>query len=300
MQSPGPRHWAMLGYLTVFWGLAFFLIAVGLRGLPPLTLVVVRLAVGALALYPVMRWQGGRLPVEAAWWLRFAVLALLGNLVPFSLIAWAETRITSGQAGLLMALMPISTVLLAHLFVAHEQLTRKRLLGIMLGFAGVGILVGADAVRALGGGQLVAQLAVIAATLAYAVNAVYTKRLPHIDTLVVATGSLLVGTVILAPVALVVEQPWHVVPGVDALVAVMVLGVFSTGLATWVYFRVVSDCGPGFLSIINYMIPAVAFVAGVAFLNEPAEWSQFAGLLVICAGIFLSQSRVAPPATDKP
>ncbi len=86
----------------------------------------------------------------------------------------------------------------------------------------------------------------------------------------------------------------------DALVAVVVLGVFSTGLATWVYFRVVSDCGPGFLSIINYMIPAVAFVAGVAFLDEPAEWSQFAGLLVICAGIFLSQSRGALSATDKP
>ena len=209
MQSPGPRHWAMLGYLTVFWGLAFFLIAVGLRGLPPLTLVVVRLAVGAAALYPVMRWQGGRLPVEGEWWVRFAVLAVLGNLVPFSLISWAETRITSGQAGLLMALMPISTVLLAHIFVAHEQLTRRRLLGILLGFVGVGILVGAEAVRALGGGQLVAQLAVIAATLAYAVNAVYTKRLPHIDTLVVATGSLLIGTLMLAPAALVLERPWE-------------------------------------------------------------------------------------------
>ncbi len=300
MQSPGPRHWAMLGYLTVFWGLAFFLIAVGLRGLPPLTLVVVRLAVGAAALYPVMRWQGGRLPVEGEWWVRFAVLAVLGNLVPFSLISWAETRITSGQAGLLMALMPISTVLLAHIFVAHEQLTRRRLLGILLGFVGVGILVGAEAVRALGGGQLVAQLAVIAATLAYAVNAVYTKRLPHIDTLVVATGSLLIGTLMLAPVALVLERPWERVPGADAWLAVVVLGVFSTGLATWVYFRVVSDCGPGFLSIINYMIPAVAFLAGVFFLDEPAAFSQFAGLLVICAGIFLSQSRTSPPGDAKP
>jgi drug/metabolite transporter (DMT)-like permease len=290
----------MLGYLTVFWGLAFFLIAVGLRGLPPLTLVVVRLAVGAAALYPVMRWQGGRLPVEGEWWVRFAVLAVLGNLVPFSLISWAETRISSGQAGLLMALMPISTVLLAHIFVAHEQLTRRRLLGILLGFVGVGILVGAEAVRALGGGQLVAQLAVIAATLAYAVNAVYTKRLPHIDTLVVATGSLLIGTLMLAPVALVLERPWERVPGADAWLAVVVLGVFSTGLATWVYFRVVSDCGPGFLSIINYMIPAVAFLAGVFFLDEPAAFSQFAGLLVICAGIFLSQSRTSPPGDAKP
>jgi drug/metabolite transporter (DMT)-like permease len=290
----------MLAYLTVFWGLAFYLIAVGLRGLPPLTLVVVRLAVGAAALYPLMRWQGGRLPVEGAWWVRFAVLAMLGNLVPFSLISWAETRITSGQAGLLMALMPISTVLLAHLFVAHEQITRRRMMGILLGFIGVGILVGADAVSALGGGQLLAQLAVIAATLAYAVNAVYTKRLPQIDTLVVATGSLLIGTVMLAPVALLLEQPWQQLPGLDAVMAVLVLGVFSTGLATWVYFRVVSDCGPGFLSIINYMIPAVAFVAGVAFLDEPAGWSQFAGLLVICAGIFLSQSRATTPQAGEP
>ena len=295
MQTPGPRHWAMLAYLTVFWGLAFYLIAVGLRGLPPLTLVVIRLAVGAAALYPLMRWQGGRLPVEGAWWARFAVLALLGNLVPFSLISWAETRITSGQAGLLMALMPISTVMLAHLFVAHEQLTRRRLLGIVLGFIGVSILVGADALAAMGGGQLVAQLAVIAATLAYAVNAVYTKRLPHIDTLVVATATLVIGTIMLAPIALLLEQPWRQVPGTDALLAVVVLGVFSTGLATWVYFRVVSDCGPGFLSIINYIIPAVAFIAGVAFLGEPAAWSQFAGLLVICGGIFLSQSRSAIP-----
>ena len=281
----------MLGFLTVFWGLAFFLIAVGLRGFPPLTLVVIRLAVGAAALYPLMRWQGGRLPTEGAWWARFAALALMGNLIPFSLISWAETRITSGQAGLLMALMPISTILLAHLFVAHEQLTSRRLSGIALGFVGVGILVGADAVSSLGGGQLIAQLAVILATLAYAVNAVYTKRLPTIDTLVVATGSLIIGTLMLAPIALIIEQPWHHAPSLDAVSAVVVLGVFSTGLATWVYFRVVSDCGPGFLSIINYMIPAVAYVAGVLFLGEPAEWSQFAGLLVICAGIFLSQAR---------
>lgn len=282
----------MLGYLTVFWGFAFYLIAVGLRGFPPLTLVLLRLAVGAAALYPLMRWQGGRLPREPRWWLRFAILSILGNLIPFSLISWSETRISSGQAGLLMALMPISTVLLAHLFVAHEQLTRRRLLGIALGFVGVTILVGSDTLRQLGGGQLLAQLAVIAATLAYAVNAVYTKRLPHIDTLVVATGSLLVGALMLAPLVLLVDRPWQLAPQLDAWLAVIALGVFATGLATWVYFRVVSDCGPAFMSIINYIIPAVAFAAGVLFLAEPASWYQLIGLLVICAGIALSQPRI--------
>jgi drug/metabolite transporter (DMT)-like permease len=281
----------MLAYLSVSWGLAFYLIAVALRGFGPLTVVLLRLLVGALVLYPIMRWQGGRLPAELHWWVRFALLSACGNLLPFSLITWSETRISSGQAGLLMALMPISTVLLAHVFVAHEQLTRRRLLGIGLGFAGVTVLVGAEALSEFGGAQLLAQLAVLVATLSYAVNAVYTKRLPHIDTLVVATGSLIAGTLMLLPVALVLEQPWLTRAPIDAWLAAIALGVFATGLATWVYFKVVSDCGPGFLSVINYLIPAIAFAAGVVFLGEAARPSQFVGLLVICAGIALSQPR---------
>jgi drug/metabolite transporter (DMT)-like permease len=281
----------MLAYLSVSWGLAFYLIAVALRGFGPLTVVLLRLLVGALVLYPIMRWQGGRLPAELHWWVRFALLSACGNLLPFSLITWSETRISSGQAGLLMALMPISTVLLAHVFVAHEQLTRRRLLGIGLGFAGVAVLVGAEALSEFGGAQLLAQLAVLVATLSYAVNAVYTKRLPHINTLVVATGSLIAGTLMLLPVALVLEQPWLTRAPIDAWLAAIALGVFATGLATWVYFKVVSDCGPGFLSVINYLIPAIAFAAGVVFLGEAARPSQFVGLLVICAGIAMSQPR---------
>ena len=138
---------------------------------------------------------------------------------------------------------------------------------------------------------MLAQLAVLVATLSYAVNAVYTKRLPPIDTLVVATGSLIAGTVMLLPVVLVLEQPWLAHAQLDAWLAAIALGVFATGLATWVYFKVVSDCGPGFLSVINYLIPAIAFAAGVVFLGEAARPSQFVGLLVICAGIALSQPR---------
>ena len=178
----------MLAYLSLFWGLAFYLIAVALRGFPPLTVVWLRLLVGAGVLYMIMRWQGGRLPMEGAWWIRFVLLSLCGNLLPFSLISWGQTRITSGQAGLLMALMPISTVLLAHFYVAHEQLTSRRLLGIGLGFIGVAVLVGTEALREFGGAQLLGQLAVLAATLSYAVNSVYTKRLPPINTLVVSTA----------------------------------------------------------------------------------------------------------------
>ena len=300
MQAPRPKHWLMISFLSLAWGLAFYLIAVGLESFPPLTVVNIRLAVGALTLYIIMHWQGYSLPRSVHWWRRFCLLAITGNLIPFSMISWAETRISSAQAGLLMALMPISTLVLAHFFVHNDTLTPRRLIGISLGFLGVMVLIGGDALAGIGGKALTAQLAVLVATLAYASNAVYTKSIPSINTLVVATGSLIVGTLILLPFTLTIEQPQVHTASARSLLATLTLGVISTGLATWVYFRVITDCGPTFLSIINYMIPAIAFAAGVLFLSEPAAPSQFLGLIVILLGIALTQNssvtRLIKPA----
>ncbi|MEP6391248.1 MAG: DMT family transporter [Halioglobus sp.] len=293
MHNPQPRHWAMLAFLSLFWGFAFYLIAVGLESFAPFTLVNLRLAIGAATLYAVMRCYGYSLPTEPVWWWRFLLLSILGNLLPFTLISWAETRISSAQAGLLMALMPITTMVLAHFYVHGDSLTPRRIAGVLLGLAGVVVLIGGDVLSGIGAGHLIAQLAVLLSTLAYAVNSIYTKRIPQINTLVVATGSLILGTVLLLPFTLVIDRPWTVALDSRSLMAVVVLGVFSTGLATWVYFKVVSDCGPSFLSIINYVIPVLAFGAGVLLLNEPAQPSQFVGLVAICIGIALTQNRRA-------
>ena len=291
MQQPRLIHWAMLGFLSVAWGFAFYLIALGLQDFSPLTVVNIRLLVGAMTLYLIMRWQGYTLPPPGGWWGRFSVLAITGNLVPFSLISWAETRISSSQAGLLMALMPITTMVLSHFYVQDDVLTPRRLAGVLLGFLGVLVLVGGDVLAGMGGGTLIAQLAVLLATMAYATNAVYTKRMPTINTLVVATGSLIIGSLMLLPVTLYLEQPTLVDASASSLLATVLLGVVSTGLATWVFFRVVTDCGPGFLSIINYIIPAIAFAAGVMFLGESAAPSQFMGLLLVLIGIAMTQNR---------
>jgi drug/metabolite transporter (DMT)-like permease len=296
MQQPRLLHWCLLFLLSLLWGSAFYLIAVGLRGFPPLTLVDLRLAVGALALYPIMRWRGLTLPREPAWWLRFGLLSLAGNLLPFSLISWAETRIASAQAGLLMALMPITTLVLAHFFVSGETITPRRLSGVLLGLLGVTVLIGGNVVENMGDGQLLAQLAVLAATVGYAVNAVYTKTLPRIDNIVVATGTLAAGAVLLLPWALYLEQPWQHSPAPAPILATLALGTLSTGLATWIYFRLVADCGPAFLAVINYLIPAIAFAAGVILLGERAAVSQFLGLLLVCLGIALTQRRPSPVA----
>jgi len=281
----------MLAFLSLVWGFAFYLIAVGLESFAPLTVVNVRLAVGATTLYGIMRYYGYSLPRERVWWWRFLLLSFLGNLLPFTLISWAETRISSAQAGLLMALMPITTMVLAHFFVHGDSLTPRRITGVLLGLVGVIVLIGGDVLSGISAGSLIAQLAVLLSTLAYAVNSVYTKRIPTTNTLVVATGSLILGTLVLLPITLVIDKPWMLDPDGISVIAVVLLGVFSTGLATWVYFKVVSDCGPSFLSIINYAIPVLAFAAGVVLLNEPAHPSQFAGLVAICIGIALTQNQ---------
>ena len=284
----------MLGCLCMAWGLAFLLIAIGLKSFPPLTLVTLRLAVGAFVLYLIMRWQGLKLPADRRWWMRFILLTMLGNLIPFTLISWGQLHIASSQAGLLMALVPISTMVLAHFFVAYERLTAQRILGVLAGFAGVAALVGGEALSGLGGASLPAQLAIIAATFSYAVNNVFSKRLPAHNGLVTATGSLITGALVILPFCLLLEQPWDLQIDTGPLLASIALGVFSTGLATWIYFVVVSNCGPNFLSLINYIIPALSFAAGALLLGEAVNSWQFVGLVAICSGIAISQHRRPP------
>jgi drug/metabolite transporter (DMT)-like permease len=291
LQQPRLYHWLLIAFLAIVWGFAFYLIAIALRSFPPVTLVTLRLIIGAVVLSIIVRWKGLSLPSEPLWWWYFSLLAVTGNLIPFTLITWAETRIPSSQAGLIMALMPISTMVLAHYFIAHEALTTRRVIGVVLGFGGVMILVGAQGVTDIGGVGLWAQLACVLATFAYAINAVFVKRLPKKNGLVVAAGSLIAGSLIFTPVALWLDQPWTLMPTTESWLAILALGVMATALATWIYFTVINDVGPSFLSIINYLIPAISFAVGVVLLSEPAELSKIGGLIIVCVGIAISQPR---------
>jgi drug/metabolite transporter (DMT)-like permease len=193
-----------------------------------------------------------------------------------------------------MALMPIATLLLAHWLLDHEPLTWRRFAGVVLGFTGVALLVGDDLLSAGSSGQWPGQLAALLATVSYAFNGVYAKRLPAQEPVVLSLGTLGVGSILLAVPALWTEL---VGPGLDltagATGVLVVLGVMATGVATWCYFVVVTERGPGFLSTINYLIPAVAFAAGTLFLAEPWGWEHLIALAMILAGVGLIQVRQA-------
>ena len=230
------KHWALLGYLVLVWGFAFALIAVALESFHPLFIVWCRLWMGALVVWCVWRWRQQRWRLGREWWPRLTVLSLTGNIIPFSLIAWAEQSVPSAEVGILMALMPIATLVLAHRLLDHEPLTWRRFAGVVVGFAGVALLVGDDLLSAGASGQWPGQVATLLATVSYAFNGVYAKRLPAENPVALSVGTLAIGSLLLAMPALCAQLAG---PGFDvtagAISVLVVLGVMATGVATWCY-----------------------------------------------------------------
>jgi drug/metabolite transporter (DMT)-like permease len=283
--------WALLMALVAMWGSAFLFIKLGVATVPPMTLVAARLVLGVAVLLPLVYMLGLRLPPPGAAWLPFILLALLGNAIPFYLITWGQQTVPSALAGILMAAMPLATMVLAHFTVAGEHMTRNRVLGFALGFLGIMSLMGPAALGGLGGSSLdvLAQLAILAGALCYAANSVLTRRLVKSEFLVSATAMLLVASVVVVPIALVIDRPWELAPSASSILSILWLGVGPTAVATICYFQLISSAGPTFMSIVNYLSPCIAVVLGVALLGEEPGVSAYAGLALILTGIAVSQ-----------
>ena len=293
MAKHGVAEWVLLLALTAMWGLAFMFIKLGVATVPPATLAAGRLAIGAAVLYAVMRARGLALPPPGRRWLPFAALAIVGNCAPFYLISWGQQFIDSALAGILMGVMPLATLLLAHFFVAGERMTAGRALGFSLGLAGVVVLMGPTALTGLGGSLLkvAAQATVLAGALCYAANSVLARRLVATDFLVASTAVLIVASALMVPVALIFDRNWVLAPSVGSIAAIVWLGIGPTALATILYFRLIAAAGPTFMSLVNYLSPVVALLAGVALLGEEPGVTALAGLGLILLGIALSRRR---------
>jgi drug/metabolite transporter (DMT)-like permease len=280
--------WVLLLALTAMWGTAFLFIKLGVATVPPATLVAGRVALGALVLYIALRWRGLALPPPGRAWLPFALIALVGNSAPFFLISWGQRTIDSALAGILMAVMPLTTLLLAHFFVAGERMTAWRAIGFCVGFSGIVVLMGPAALAGLHT-NVAAQLAVLAGAVCYAANSVISRRLIAADFLVASTAVMIVATVMALPLALVLDRPWTLAPGAGSLAAIAWLGIGPTALATLLYFKLIATAGPTFMSLVNYLSPVVAVVAGVTLLGEQPGPTAFAGLCLILLGIAVSR-----------
>jgi drug/metabolite transporter (DMT)-like permease len=285
--------WALLLALVAMWGSSFMFNKLGVATVPPLTLVAGRLAIGALTLLAVLYAKGVRLPPGGPVWIAYTVLGIVGNALPFFLITWGQQAIDSALAGILMAAMPLATLVLAHFFVHGERMTAGRAAGFVLGFLGILVLMGPAAMRSMGGSalQVIAQLSVLCGALCYSANSVMARLLVRSDFLVASAGTLLVSAVIVLPLALAIDKPWTLQPAHSSLAAILWLGLGPTALATILYFRLISSAGPTFMSLVNYLSPAVAVFLGVTLLGEQPGVNAYAGLVLILSGIAFSQWR---------
>lgn len=283
MSNNPVRDFVFLLILATVWSSSFTVIKIGVETVPPVTLAMARVAIGAGLLYLWMKIKGHDLPTELRLWWSFFLIGCFGNAFPFTLINWGEQSIPSGLAAIIIATMPLVTLILGRLF-SDELLSPRRLFGVSLGFVGVVVLIGPQEILALGD-QVMRQLAVAAAAVCYAISAILVRKLPTAKPLEHGAGVLIASTAVLLPASLVADRPWTLDLSAQAVASMVYLGVFPTAVATMLLIMVIASRGVTFLALNNYIIPLLGVVWGVMFLNETVGTEALIALALIFTGI---------------
>lgn len=289
-EAPGLKGWSGLAALALSWGSAFAFIAIAVETLPPSVVAFGRLALAAILMTIWMLHRGRRLPALVdKRWLWFAALGLFGNTLPFVLIAIGQREVPSGVAGILMGMTPLAIIAAAHFVLPGERLTLAKVAGFLIGFSGIILLVGPSALQGMLSTSFLMQMLIFGATLAYATNAILYQLGPETPPSVVASGSLISAAVLTAPLAIydLVLGP-AITPSLASLGAVAALGVLPTAIATIIYMGIARKVGAGFIALVNYAVPVVAALIGVA-LGEALAPTAWAALAIILAGIFIAR-----------
>ncbi len=294
LERPRPmraQDWLLLVLLSVLWGATFFFIAIANPEVPPFTLVLARVAVAAVVLVPLVFLLGFRLPADLSGWRPFIVQAIINNVIPFTLMVYGQQRIASGLAAVLNATTPLFTLIVARLF-AGETMTATKVLGVLLGAAGVAVLIGPDALTANASG-VIGMMCILGGTLSYAFSALWMRRLRHIPPLVSSAAQLTCSSLVLLPMAAFVDRFWLLPqPSTPAMLAVLCLAVFSTALAYIVFFRISASAGPSNVMLVTLLIPVTATALGVLVLGETLTLHQAAGALIIASGLVVIDGRL--------
>ncbi len=273
----------MLLALSALWGASFMFIKVGVRDFEPATLVWLRLTVAAVTLAPIALLSAGRsvLAEVRAEWRGLTVLGAANSVIPFWFLSWGETRIDSGLAAIIQASAPIFTALLAWRFSRSEQVSGARLAGVLIGFAGVALLVGGQR-----GGAALGALAVLVTAFFYAAAGLWGgRRMGHVRPLTLAFGTMATGSLVTLPFGLA-QLPADL-PGWKPAVSVLALGVGGSALAYLLYFAILVGAGASRAILVTYLVPAAALAYGVTLLGEPLEATALGGLALVLTGVAL-------------
>ncbi len=291
------KSWLMIIALSVLWGGSFFFVGAAVREWPPVTVALCRVGGAALVLWPALYLTGARMPISASVWRAFFAMGLMNNAIPFLLNFWGQTHIASGVASILNATSPLFTVLIAHVLTQDEKMSTRHIVGVLLGLAGVAVMVGGEALLQSAGGlwSVLGQLAIVAAALAYSFGGVFGRRFRTLGVapLQIAAGQVTASSLMILPLSLLIDRPWTLpAPSLFAAASLIGLAVLSTALAYILYFRVIASSGATNAMLVTFLIPVSAIILGVLFLDETLALRHMLGMVLIGAGLLAIDGRL--------
>lgn len=279
---------ALLGLLALLWGSSYLFVKIAVQTIPPITLIA------AVVLCAVMIWQGQRLPSDKRMWRMLFVQAFFNSIGSWTILAWGQQYVDSSLASVLNSTSPIFVFFITAFVTRHEAVSSRKFVGACLGVVGVVLIVGVDALQGLGH-QIAGQLAALGGAFLYAWAAIYGKKFSDLPATVTATGTMICATACLVPLSLLVDQPWTLEPAGRHVLAAVVLGVFCTGGALLLYFRLLKTLGSMGVASQSYLRAGVGVALGIVFLGEHISLITGIGLVLAIVGVAAINAPVSKP-----
>ncbi len=299
MYAPVSSHmnfhvWVMLVVLSILWGTSFIFTELALEDFRPLTIATLRVSGAASALWIYLLIIGAEIPRSLSIWGAFLIMGIVNNAIPFAAIMFAQTLISASLASILNSTAPLFTVVLAGILLSDERITTARIFAVILGFIGVVVMIGPPALLGIGA-DVLAQCAVLGASVSYAFSAVFARRFKAmgLQPSVLAVGMLTMSSLCLAPVAIFFDRPFTLnAPGISSIAAAAGVALLSTALAYILYFRILAAAGATNLLLVTFLIPVSAILLGVNFLGESLSLIQIVGMFLIGLGLAVMDGRI--------
>jgi len=243
-------------------------------------------------MYPIMVAAGQRLPRPGKIWIYIFLSGLFGNALPFALVSWGQVKVDAGLSAIFMAVMPLSTILLAQILTNDERINRWKMAGVLLGFTGIVVLMGKSSLTSLGD-EMLRQLAILIAAISYALNAIITRKLTDLPKYSMVAALMVAASILMVPASLFIDQPWGLSVHIGSIAALVMLAVGSTAIATLLILTIIERCGATFLSQINFMVPLFGVLFGTLILGERLSANAYVALGIILLAL-ANSARLKP------
>lgn len=288
----GMREWAMLVAVGALFGSSFLFVNVAVDSVSPLTLAAARALLAAPIVWLVLKAGGQRLPRPGRDWVPLLVIGALTGAFPFAMIAYGQVHISSGVAGILFGTIPMLTIVVSHFLTPDERISPDKVVGGVVGLAGVVLVIGPEALMGLGA-ELAGQAATLLAALSYTLGAIYGRLRANVPAPLQAAGQTIGGALILVPLSLVFDAPWSLAPSDSALMALLAMALLSTALPSLLFFSLIRRAGATNASLATFLMPVTAVALGAAVLGERISLEALGGLALILVGAALVNGRLA-------